>query len=143
MDKKIHKDFHGLLSYILKYLEENYGQRALKGYLVQVADNVYSGLSKKIKKQGLKVLKKHLKRIFVLEGAAYEIRNQGVKLILEVRHCPALEHMKKRGYPVMKKFCECDGIVTEEICHSAGIEFKIKYNQKMGSCIQEFWKGKK
>ena len=141
MDEKIHKDFHRLLNYGLKYLEENYGQMALKDYLVQVADNVYGGLSKKIKKQGLKVLKKHLRRIFDLEGADYEIRNQGVKLILEVKRCPALDHIKRKRYPVMKRFCECDWVINERICQNAGIEFRIKYDQKNSSCIQEFGKG--
>ncbi|MBI4377622.1 MAG: hypothetical protein HY578_00845 [Nitrospinae bacterium] len=140
MPKRIHKDFHGLLNYGLKYLEENYGRKAVEYYLVQVADNVYGGLSKRIKKQGLKALKKHLKRIFDLEEAKYKIYNDGRRLLLEVRRCPALEHMGKREYPVMKRFCECDGIITKEICKNAGIELKIKYNQKKGSCIQEFWK---
>lgn len=143
MAEKIHKDFHGLLSYGLRYLEENYGRKALDDYLVQVADNVYGGLSKRIKKQGLKALKKHLKRIFDLEEAKYKIYNDGRRLLLEVRRCPALDHIRRKGYPVMKRFCECDGIVTKEICKNAGIEFKIKYDQKIGSCIQEFWKGKK
>lgn len=43
--EEIHKDFHGLLSYALIYLEENYGPEVVKDYLVQVANHVYAGLS--------------------------------------------------------------------------------------------------
>ncbi len=143
MDEKTHKDFHGLLNYGLKYLEKDYGRKTLKDYLVQVANNVYGNLSKKIKKQGLKDMEKHLRRIFDLEEAKYEISNKRRRLILEVKCCPALDHMRKKGYSVMRRFCECDRIITEEICQNAGIKCRIKYDQKKGSCLQEFWKGEK
>jgi hypothetical protein len=143
MSEKIHKDFHGLLNYGLKYLEENYGRKAVEDYLVQVANNVYGGLSKRIKNLGLKVLVKYLRSIFDLEEAEYKIHIRDRRFILEIQRCPALEHMRKRGYPVMKRFCECDRVINEAICQNAVIECKIKYNQKKGSCLQEFWKVKR
>lgn len=142
MAEKIHKDFHGAFSYMLIYLEKNYGWKVVKDYLLQVAKNVYGEFSQKIKKQGLKVLTRHLRKIFDVEDAEYEIRNYNGRLILEVRQCPALKHLRKRAYPVMKRFCECDRIITEAICKNAGVKCDIRYDQRKGRCIQKFWKGK-
>jgi hypothetical protein len=140
MNKKVHKDFHGAFSYMLIYLEKNYGKKALKDYLLQVAKNVYGGLSEKIKRQELNALEKHLKKIFEIEDAKYKIIREDGKLILDVKCCPALKHMRKRGYPVMKKFCECDRVITGAICRNAGIKCNIKHDQRKGKCIQEFFK---
>lgn len=90
----------------------------------------------------MKAIEEHQRRILDLEGADYEMRYEGQTLILEIKCCSALEHMRKKGYPVMKKFCEHDRIINEVTCRNAGYECDLKYNQEQGKCLQKFWKGK-
>ena len=136
----IHKDFHGAFSYGLKYLKENYGEEMLKAYLIQVARNVYSPLIEQIKKEGLSAMEDHQRKIFTTEEADFELKHEGDKLVLKVKVCPALRHMKEKRYPVFEKFCEHDRIVTGIICQDAGYGCSVDYDQDKCSCIQRFWK---
>ena len=59
MEKKIHKDFHGALSAGFQFLDERYGKKILKEYLIQVAENLYKGLINKIKRNGIVELERY------------------------------------------------------------------------------------
>ena len=58
----VHKDFHGAMSYGLKYVYENYGKQGVKQYLTNLANTIYSPLSKDLAENGLKGLEKHWKK---------------------------------------------------------------------------------
>ena len=45
----LHKDFHGVLSYAIKYLSDNYGLESVDEYLTQVARTYYKPLTEKLK----------------------------------------------------------------------------------------------
>ena len=40
-NKYLHKDFHGVLCYSIKYLDDQYGQEATKEYLQQTAKTCF------------------------------------------------------------------------------------------------------
>lgn len=143
MKTNIHKDFHGAMSYGLKYVYENYGQEGLNQYLVSLANTVYVPLSEELAKDGLKALEKHWQKIFGLEEADYNLFYTENVLNLKINKCPAISHMKKHNYELFDKFCEHCNIINTEICKNAGYKSFIKYDQNKGSCLQKFWKGKK
>lgn len=113
---------------------------ALKSYWKQVARNCYFGLSRALREEGLLALEEHWRRIFGIEGADFELSYQGETLVLEVKRCPAISHMKDNGYPIAEDFCEHTRVINEEVCHRAGYKASCSYNQEAGSCVQRFWK---
>ena len=106
MKKNIHKDFHGAFSTSLEYLRNNFGQQVMEDYLGRIAKNVYRPLIKKLKRKGLKALEEHWREIFDLEKGKYSISYKDNQLILEVKECPAVFHILKRGYQLSPSFCE-------------------------------------
>jgi len=137
----VHKDFHGCLSYGLKFLAENYGPAEVEAYLRRVARNVYSPLIESLRERGLPALRDHWNNIMSLEGAEFDLHsaNDDV-LVLEVRRCPAVHHMRERGYEVWDQFCESTRIVNDEICRRAGYSSSTEYDQQNGRCVQRFRK---
>lgn len=138
--KYLHKDFHGSLSCGFSYVTEKYGVEGFQEYCKEVARNVYSSLSEKIKESGLKALEEHWNNIFTLEEGNFALYYEGPVLVLEVKECPAIAHMKKRGYKIAENFCEHTKLVNEELCRIAGYHSSCDYNQEKGTCIQRFWK---
>ena len=141
MKKGVHKDFHGAISYGLKYVYDNYGDNGVKEYLEDLANTVYSPLSKALKKSGLRELEKHWKKIFDLEDADYKLFYEDNVLNLKINKCPAISHMKKYGYEIFEGFCEHCKILNAKICENAGYQSSIEYDQNKGKCLQKFWKG--
>jgi len=136
----VHKDFHGCLSYALRFLEKELGWEGVDEFLRRVARTVYSPLVEALKRDGLIALELHWRRIMEIENANFEIRHEQNTLVLVVRRCPAIHHLRMRGYAVYDKFCETTRIINEEICRNAGYVSSINYDQESGSCTQRFWK---
>ena len=138
----VHKDFHGILSYCIQHIYEKYGEQEMVECLRQVARNVYGPLTKALRKDGLSALERHWRNIFTIEEADFELYYEDDMLVLNIRKCPAIGHMKSRGYKIFKEYCEHTRIANEEICRLAGYACSVAYNQERGCCLQRFWKEK-
>mgnify|MGYP000004365275 CR=1 FL=1 len=137
MKEKIHKDFHGALSVGFEFLDKNYGKKAVEEYLKQVAENVYGWLIKKIKKNGLSELERYWSEIFSEEEGEFEIkRKDNEEIVLKVKKCPAISHMKEKGYPVYSDFCIQCKVINEFIGEKTGYNSEIHYDKK-GRCEQK------
>ncbi|MDI6828830.1 MAG: hypothetical protein QME62_10130 [Armatimonadota bacterium] len=138
----LHKDFHGCFSYGLKFLESEFGFSEVEEYLRRIARNVYAPLIEALRTQELSALKEHWEKIMTIEEADFDLWFEDDVLVLQVRKCPALHHIRERGYEVYERFCETTRIINEEICRQAGYKATVQYNQEQGTCIQRFQKEK-
>ncbi len=138
----LHMDFHGVLCYAIRYLDENFGAEVTKGYLQQVGKTYFSPLSKAMKKEGLIALEKHWKGIFTKEGGGFSLSYQGDTLVLNVDKCPAIAHLKEKDQLCTQRYCETTVVVNETICTQAGFGCSCEYEPGAGKCVQKFWKAK-
>jgi hypothetical protein len=138
MDKNVHKDFHGGLSFGLKFLEEQYGVEGMEEFLSTLGGTVYKDLSDDLGKRGLIALRAHWRRIFDLEEGDIDMQMDGDTLVLHVKRCPAIHHMKEQKYAIAPHYCEHTRIVNESICRPAGFEATVEYDQENGTCVQRF-----
>jgi len=136
----VHKDFHGALSYGLQFVEDNYGREGLDDFLSRLAESVYLPLVDGIRARGLDALREHWQTVFDLEQGEFEMHTQDGVLTLRVHRCPAIGHMKERGYAIADHFCEHTRIVNEAVCKAAGYCSSVEYDQDGGRCVQRFWK---
>lgn len=137
MKDRIHKDFHGALSVGFEFLDKNYGKKAVEEYLKEVAESIYGWLIKKIKNKGLSELEKYWNEVFSEEEGEFKIKRKGdEEIVLKVEKCPAIYHMKEKGYPVYSDFCIQCKIINEVIGEKTGYNSEIKYDKK-GRCEQK------
>jgi hypothetical protein len=136
----VHKDFHGCFSFGLKFLLENYGPAEMEEYLRRLARSVYAPLIESLRSRGLPALEDHWRNVMSIEEADFELSLNDGTLVLEVRECPAITHMRARGYEVCSRFCEATRIVNDEICRLAGFHSETEYDQENARCIQRFRK---
>ena len=137
----VHKDFHGAMSNGLQFIEDNYGREGLDDFLSRLAGSVYRPLVEALRVRGLDALREHWQMIFELEEGDFEMCIEDAALVLRVHRCPAIRHMKERGYSIADHFCEHTRIVNDAVCRAAGYQSSIEYDQAAGSCVQRFWKG--
>ena len=134
----VHKDFHGALSYGLEFLEEQCGGEGVQAFLSSLAGTVYKPLVEAMRERGLEALREHWQRIFDIEDGDADLFMEGDTLVLNVRRCPAVWHMKDRGYAIAPHFCEHTRIVNEAVCKAAGYAARVEYDQDAGRCVQRF-----
>jgi hypothetical protein len=136
----VHKDFHGALSYGIDFVVEQHGLEGLREYLAGLADTVYAPLVERLRSEGLAALRDHWREVFTLEEGKFELHEDDGVLTLEVIECPAIAHIKARGYAISPHFCEHTRLLNEAICERAGYACSTESDQAAGRCVQRFWK---
>ena len=135
----LHRDFHGALCFALKYLDDTFGEDATREYLEQVAQTVFAPLSDDLARRGLVALEEHWRGVFETEGGDWSLDADAEgALVLTVRDCPAVGHLKAIGQLHTSRFCEATRIVNAEICRRAGYEATCDYESGAGRCVQRF-----
>ncbi|MBN1553888.1 MAG: hypothetical protein JXA11_04030 [Phycisphaerae bacterium] len=137
----LHKDFHGALSVGVEYLRRRYGDDAVREYLRQFASSFYAPLKTALKERGLIAVKKHYENVYKIEGGKVEFSLSDDELILNVEACPAVTHMREKGYPVSELFHETSKSVNEAICEDSPFAFElVQYNPETGKSVQRFYR---
>jgi len=138
-NKYLHKDFHGALSCGIDYLHRHYGKKAVREYLDAFTSAYYMPLRKKIRKNGLKAVKAYFTRVFRDEGGVAVFDQQKDSLVIDVKACPAICHMKSKGYPVSPLFCETTRIMNNAICRGTAVRARlVRFDTSNGTCRQIF-----
>lgn len=136
----LHRDFHGALSAGIQYLDDRYGEKAVRGYLWQFARVFYAPLAEALRSRGLVALVEHFRRVYELEGGEVRFTLSNSELRIEVEACPAVGHMRKQGYPVARLFRETTDTVNRAICHQTPFAAEmVHYDEQTGRTIQRFF----
>ena len=136
----VHKDFHGALKVGLDYLRERYGPAEATAFLERLGRTVYAPLIADLRERGLDALAEHWRRVFDLEEGECELTREDRALVLTVTKCPAVAHMRAKGTPVTRAFCESTRVVNETICREAGYACSLQFGPGPAQCVQRFWK---
>jgi len=137
----LHKDFHGSLSIGIEYLDQHYGAEAVRQFLRQFASAFYAALTEDLRQRGLIALKEYFERIYQLEGGKIKIDFSKDELVITVKACPAVTHMRKNGYHVARLFYETTKTVNETICGETPFAAEmLQYDKQTGKSLIRFFR---
>jgi len=141
--QSVHKDFHAVMSYLIKFIRDNHGDQYMETFFTRAAAYIYKPLIERIKKNNLIEMKKHLEKVFTMEGGKFDIDYKNGEIIFKVSRCPAIWNMKDHNNSIDKDFCKCSTeLVNKSIAKECNYNFSVEYNQEKGQCVQRFWEAK-
>lgn len=137
----LHKDFHGALSVGIDYLQDNFGEEAVREYLRDFTNTYFAPLKEEIKQRGLPVLKEYFEHLYQEEGGDAEITLSNDELVIRVAVCPAVTHMREHGYPVARLFYETTKTVNETLVEGTDFAAElVDYDDETGHNTQRFYR---
>jgi len=137
----LHKDFHGALSTGIDYLEQQFGEEAVREYLRQFTRAYYAPVIDEIRQRGLPALREHLERIYAIEGGEISFDENADELILHAAFSPAVVHMREHGYKVARLFHETVKTVNETLCDGTPFAAELmEYHPETGRSVQRFYR---
>ena len=123
---ELHKDFHILFCNTLHYLQENFGEDALKDVLKNTAQNVYRTIYEKLRSGDVSELLEFWEYYLEREGADYTIKKFDDEIHLIVQSCPLLRHLQKNGLLTDPIACQATAFFNDALCENtpftAGVE---------------------
>lgn len=142
-NKYLHRDFHNLMNMGIEYLREKFGEGPVREYLRQFASAYYAPLKASLKENGLAAVLEYYKKIYTAEEAIenVEFALSNDELVIRVKQCPAVEHIRKSNIPVSPLYHELTKTVNETVCEGTPFVFELlKYDHETGASVQRFYK---
>ena len=130
-------DFFFAVNATFKHILDNYGEDAVRKYWQEMGREHYKFVTGAIQEQGLTALKEHWDNLFPEEpGSDVETVIEGDTLVLTVKVCPAILHLKNHEREILPEYCEHCTHVSKGMCEPAGVSVNVEGG--MGSCRQTF-----
>jgi hypothetical protein len=134
-------DFYFAVNAIFRHLHDRYGKEALVDYWRSLGREYYRRRSEKWRVEGPEAVAADWREYFAQEPQAeVEVGVQGHCVLLDVKVCPAIKHLRDHGRDIVPYYCEhCDHVCGAMAEHSG---YTFVRTGGMGACQQRFqWVG--
>lgn len=136
----LHKDFHGALSTGIEYIDQHYGEEAVREYLRQFVAAYYAPLIREVRQRGLVALKEHFEKVYAIESGQVAIVLSDSELLIRVEACPAVTHMRDHDYKIARLWVETSRTVNEALCEGTPFAAELlEYDGQTGRSVQRFF----
>ena len=128
-------DFYFAINATFRFIERKLGREGLRRYWSDLGRDYFAPVSVAWKLGGLPAVADYWRAFFQAEpGGDVEIKATAQSVTLEVRTCPAIQHLRAHGREVDGCFCQHCYFVTEAMAAPAG--FTVRIEGGNGACRQ-------
>jgi hypothetical protein len=130
-------DFYLAINTTFRFVKQRLGYEGLKTYWRDMGASYFRPVTKIWSEGGWPAVAGYWRSFFEAEpGAEVEVREEADRVVLEVRCCPAIAHLRKSGREIVPEFCQHCHFVSEAMGREAGVAARIAGGN--GSCRQTF-----
>ncbi|MCF6177753.1 MAG: hypothetical protein L3J71_18505 [Victivallaceae bacterium] len=134
---ELHLDFHGATNTTINYIVDNFGEAALTEIFNRIGKDVYMSIHEGLKNDNLGELIEHLEYYFTREHGDFTLSVEDDEILLEVKQCPAVEHIRKLGLELSPHFCQQTVEINNALCADTPWQCQTTIKE-LGVCRQTF-----
>lgn len=128
-------DFYFAINATFRFIEAKLGRDGLRRYWTELGSNYFAPVTAAWQRGGLPGVAKYWQAFFQAEPAsAVEVSATPETVVLEVRVCPAIKHLRAHGREIVPGFCQHCYFVTEAMAAPAGLTVRVEGGN--GKCRQ-------
>jgi hypothetical protein len=129
-------DFYFAINATFRFMLKRFGMEGLRKYWTDLGSRYFAPASARWKAGGMKAVADHWRAFFDAEpGAEAEVTEAEDSVVVEIKVCPALKHLRARG-DILPCFCQHCYFINEAIAAPAGFTARVAGGN--GSCRQTF-----
>jgi hypothetical protein len=130
-------DFYFAINATFRFVLGRLGSTGLRRYWTDLGEHYFGPVSAAWRAGGLPAVADYWRAFFAAEpGADVTVTRTEDSVMLTVRTCPALAHLRKHGREVVPCFCQHCYFVSEAMAAPAGLTVRIEGGN--GCCWQTF-----
>lgn len=139
-NKYLHRDFHLLSDFALKYCGDKFGHDTVISFLTDYTKHYYSPQIEKFRAEGLAAIEKWIKHIYEIEEAPDVLQTELMKdrLIVKIKKCPVIAYMRSLNQEPSEYYIEETKTLYSVIAEESGFKFALKYYDTDGKTEFEF-----
>ena len=130
-------DFYFAFNATFRFIAQRLGMEGLRRYWQDLGTRYYAPVTERWQSGGLSAVASHWHDFFKAEpGAEVEVQQTDSEVVLHVRTCPIIKHLRDHDREIMPAFCQHCYFVSEAIAAPAGMSARVEGGN--GSCTQRF-----
>lgn len=130
-------DFYFAINATFRWIHDNWGETALRQYWAAMGREHYAAVTEQFRQGGLEAVRDYWTAFFAAEpGGDVAVELQPGQVLVDVRTCPAIKHLRDHGREIMPLYCEHCTVVSGAMCAGAGMTVTVEGG--MGQCRQTF-----
>jgi len=130
-------DFYFAINATFRYIRQRLGHEGLVRYWEELGRSYLKPVHERWKAHGLPAIAEYWRAFFAAEpGGNVEVEESPHTVVLQVRVCPAIAHLRAGGREILPKFCHHCYHISEAAAREAG--YTIRVEGGAGSCTQTF-----
>ena len=130
-------DFYFAINATFRFIQKRLGKEGLRKYWSDLGTHYFAPVSAKWSVGGTSAIAAHWRAFFAAEpGAEAEVSESADAIIVDVKVCPAIKHLREHGREITPCFCQHCYFINEAIAGPAG--FTARVTGGNGSCRQSF-----
>ena len=130
-------DFYFAINATFRFIHKQFGQAGLQRYWQELGATYYAPVTAAWKAGGLPAVGKYWRAFFDAEpGAGVRVDVAADRVMLKVRICPAIKHLRAQGREILPCFCQHCYYVAEAMAAPAGLTVRVEGGN--GACRQTF-----
>lgn len=136
-----HLAFHNGLNKGICYLHENYGEAAVREFLIRFTRDIYAYVATSAKEKGLAAIEEKIRSTYAAEHAeeAVDIRLWKNELAVTVHYCPAEKYLRSAGFKISPLYYLSTETVMETLAKMCGFGFTMDhYDPATGAAKYRF-----
>jgi hypothetical protein len=130
-------DFYFAINATFRFVLKKFGIEGLRRYWANLGARYFVPVTARWHDGGLPAVAAYWRAFFAAEpGAKVEVRISPHAVVLDVKVCPAIKHLRDHGREIVPCFCQHCHFVSEAIAAPAGLAVRVSGGN--GTCVQRF-----
>ena len=130
-------DFYFVIQATFAFVQARLGEDGLRRYWAAHGREYMRPVWERWRDGGLPAVATYWRAFFAAEpGADVEVREEEGRVVLEVKRCPALAHLKAHRREILPVFCQHCYFVSDAAAERAGLAARVCGGD--GACVQTF-----
>src|SRR5215212_8870670 len=115
-------DFYFAINATFRFILDKFGLEGLRRYWTDLGRNYFAPVSAEWKRRGMEGVAAYWKAFFAAEpGAEAEVALTDHSVVVEVKICPAIQHLRKHQREIVPCFCQHCYFISEAMAEPAGL----------------------
>ena len=131
-------DFYMAINATFRFVLAKFGIEGLRGYWSDLGAKYFAPVTAQWTAGGLPAVAAYWRAFFAAEpGADVEVSETKEAVMLDVKVCPAIKHLRAHGREIVPCFCQHCHFISDAMAAPAG--FAVRIEGGNGSCRQKFF----
>jgi hypothetical protein len=132
-------DFYFAINATFRFIRQRLGYEGLVRYWEDLGRSYLKPVHERWRAGGMPAITAYWRAFFAAEpGGNVKVEESGNTVVLHVRVCPAIAHLRAGGRKILPEFCHHCYHISEAAAHEAGYTIRVKGGA--GCCTQTFFR---